>query len=266
MQNLFQFLNKHNHLLVFILLEFIALSLIIQNNTFHRSAFINSSNGITTSFYNNASNINRYFSLRQTNEMLLIENAKLKSAITNLKKDNTTSIYPHQFIPSVVINNSVHKTNNYLTIDKGIIDGVKKGMGVISQNGIVGIVKESSKHFSSVLSILHSKSKVSVEIKKNNFLGSLEWNGFNYRKAIIKDIPTHVKVIKGDTIVTSGYSSTFPKDIPIGLINKIKTNQNENFHEIEITFLEDFKQLKYVNVCNSLLKEEKLILQQKNNE
>ena len=266
MQNLFQFLNKHNHLLLFILLEMFALALIFQNNTFHRSAFLNSSNGITSMVYEKITNINRYFSLKETNEMLLLENAKLRSTLTFIKTDSIASVFPYKFISAEVINNSVHKPNNYITIDKGRNDGVKKGMGVISSSGVVGIVKETSSHFSTILSILHSKSKVSVELKKNNFLGSLEWQGVNYRKAIIKDIPVHVDVRKGDTIITSGYSSVFPKDIAIGFISDIITNTNENFHKIGITFIQDFKSLKYVNICNSILKEEKITIEKLNNE
>lgn len=266
MRNLFQFLNKNQHLVLFLLLELLALALVIQNNSFHRSAFINSTNGVTSNIYKNVNNINNYFSLKETNKMLLQENAKLRSTITYLNTENGSSIFPQHFISSQVINNSVANINNYITLDKGSIDGVKKGMGVISQNGVVGIVKETSNNFSSVLSILNSKFKTSVELKKNNHLGSLVWDGLNYRKGKVKDIPIHVKLMKGDTIVTSGYSSIFPKQIPIGTISKITTNENENFHEVEIIFIEDFKELKYVNVCHSLLKEQKIILEQKNNE
>jgi rod shape-determining protein MreC len=266
MQNLFQFLSKNQHLLLFILLETIALSLVIQNNSFHRSAFINSTNGVTTSVYKSANNINSYFSLKETNQMLLQENAKLRSTITYLKKEEIASIFPQHFIAAEVINNSVSSINNYITLDKGSIDGVEKGMGIISENGVVGIVKETSKNFCSVMSILNSKFRISVELKKNNHLASLVWNGKNYRKGKVNEIPIHVQLSEGDTIVTSGYSTKFPKQIPIGTISKITTNENENFHKVEILFIEDFKELKYVNICHSLLEEEKTSLEEKNNE
>jgi rod shape-determining protein MreC len=266
MRNLFLFLSKNQNLVLFIILESIALSLVIQNNSFHRSAFINSTNGVTSSVFKTVSNINSYFSLKETNEMLLQENAKLRSTISFLGTENKPSEFPQHFIPSEIINNSVSSINNYITLDKGSVDGVKKGMGVISENGVVGIVKETSKNFSSVMSILNSKSRISVELKKNNHLASLIWEGENYRKGTVNEIPIHVKLFKGDTIVTSGYSSKFPKQIPIGVINKIKTRENQNFHEVEIIFIEDFKELKYVNICNSLLEKEKITLEQNNNE
>jgi len=266
MRNLFQFLSKNQHLVLFIFLELIALALVIQNNSFHRSAFINSTNGVTSSIYKNANDIDNYFSLKETNKMLLQENAKLRSTITYLKTESNSSVFPQNFISSEVINNSVSSINNYITLDKGSIDGVVKGMGVISDNGVVGIVRETSKNFSSVMSILNSKSRISVELKKNNHLGSLVWNGVNYRKGKVNEIPIHVKLSLGDTIITSGYSSKFPKQIPIGTISKIKTNEHENFHEVEIIFIEDFKELKYVHICHSLLEQEKKTLEEKNNE
>lgn len=266
MRNLFQFLSKNQHLVLFIFLELIALALVIQNNSFHRSAFINSTNGVTSTVYKSVSDINNYFSLKETNKMLLQENAKLRSTITYHKTETNTSIFPQHFISSEVINNSVSNINNYITLDKGSIDGVEKGMGVISEKGVVGIIRETSKNFSSVMSVLNSKSRISIELKKNNHLGSLVWDGVNYRKGKVNEIPIHVQLSKGDTIVTSGYSSKFPKQIPIGTISKIKTNENENFHEVEIIFIEDFKELKYVNICNSLLEQEKTTLEKKNNE
>lgn len=266
MRNLFQFLNKNQHLVLFILLEFVALSLVIQNNTFHRSAFINSTNGVSSTAFKTVSNINSYFALKETNEMLLEENAKLHNTISYIGTTNRPSTFPQHFIPAEIINNTVSNINNYITLDKGSIDGVKKGMGVISENGVVGIIKETSKNFSSVMSILNSKSRISVELKKNNHLASLVWEGKNYRKGTVNEIPVHVQLFKGDTIVTSGYSSKFPKQIPVGVISKIKTNENQNFHEIEILFIEDFKELKYVNVCHSLLEKEKITLEQENNE
>ena len=141
--------------------------------------------------------------------MLLIENAKLKSLISYQNNDTISSTDPFQYISATIINNSVANANNYLTLDKGKIDGVKKGMGVISERGVIGIVKETSKRYSTVLSILHSQSKLSVAIKKNNHFGSLQWDGKSYKKARIYDIPSHVKLTIGDTIITSGFSHIF---------------------------------------------------------
>jgi len=262
MRNLIELLNKYNHQILFILLEVFAFFLIIQNNSFQKAAFINSTNGVTASSFLAISNVKSYFSLRSTNELLLMENAKLKSLISYQKKDSITSTTPNHFISATIINNSVARANNYITIDKGSIDGIKKGMGVVSNKGVIGIVKETSKHFSSILSILHSKSKVSVVIQKNNHFGSLQWDGKSYRKAKIYDIPAHVEVEIGDTITTSGFSYIFPSNTVVGIISDINTKEADKFHDLRMSFLEDLKEVKYVNVCQPLQKQEKETLEE----
>ena len=261
MRNLLEFINKHNHLLLFIFLESFALYLIFQNSQFHKSAFLNSTNRVTANSFTLISNIREYFSLKEINNLLLIENAKLKSLISYQNTDTISSSDPFQYISATIINNSVAKANNYLTLDKGKIDGVKKGMGVISERGVIGIVKETSKRYSMVLSILHSQSKLSVAIKKNNHFGSLQWDGISYKKARIYDVPSHVKLNIGDTIITSGFSHIFPSKIDLGIISEIDTENDDKFHNIRITFIEDLKQLRYVNICKSINKNEKINLE-----
>jgi len=263
MRNLIELINKHNHVILFILLEISAIGLILQNNQFQRAAFINSTNGITAYWFFTISQIDDYFSLKRTNQLLLEENAKLKSLISHQRKDSISSTNPHNFIPARIINKSVARANNYLTLDKGYIDGVRKGMGVISNKGVIGIVKETSDHFSSVLSILHSQSKVSIVIKKNNHFGSLQWDGKNYKSAKINDIPSHVKLTKGDTIITSGFSYVYPSNTILGVISEVNTNEYDNFHDLKMTFIEDMKEVKYVNVCFPINKIEKTTLENK---
>ena len=252
MRNLIELINKHNHLILFILLELIAFSLIIQNNNFQKAAFINSTNEITANGFKAISQFNYYFSLKATNDLLLEENAALKSLISYQKTDSVSSSRPFHFISASVINASVTKTNNYITLDKGQVDGVKKGMGVITNNGVIGIVKEVSQHFSSVISVLHTRSKVSIVLKKNNHFGSLQWDGKNYKRTKILDIPSHVEVKVGDTIITSGFSNIFPANIALGTISKINTQDDDKFHDIKMAFLEDFKELRFVTICQSI--------------
>jgi len=266
MRNLIELINKYNHQILFIFLEVFAFFLIIQNNSFQKAAFINSTNGITATSFLVISDVKSYFSLKSTNELLLMENAKLKSLISYQQKDSISSISASHYIPATIINKSVARPNNYITIDKGKIDGIKKGMGVVSNNGVIGIVKETSKHFSSILSILHSKSKVSIVIKKNNHFGSLQWDGKSYKKAKIYDIPSHVDLKIGDTITTSGFSYIFPSKTIVGVISDIKTKDDDKFHNLRMSFIEDLKEVKYVNVCQPLKKEEKEILETQLNE
>ena len=266
MRNLLEFINKHNHLLLFIFLESCALFLIFQNSQFHKSAFLNSTNSVTANSFTVISYVREYFSLKEINNLLLIENAKLKSLISYQNTDTISSSDPFQYISATIINNSVAKANNYLTLDKGEIDGIKKGMGVITNKGVIGIIKETSKRYSTVLSILHSQSKLSVTIKKNNHFGSLQWDGNSYKKARVYDIPSHVNINIGDTIATSGFSYIFPSKIDVGVICEVDTEKDDKFHKINMAFIEDLKQLRYVNVCKSLNKNEKLNLEKIQNE
>lgn len=262
MRNLLEFISKNHVLLLFILLELCAFLMIVQNNHFQRAAFINSTNGITGKTFQTLNNWQNYFSLKSANEQLALENAKLQTLLSHKGSNDTiASILPKQYIPAMVINNSVAKRNNYLTLDKGKSHGVKKGMGVITSNGLIGIVKEVSEHFSSVLSVLHGKSKTSVVLQYSNYFGSLEWKGTNYQNAVVNDIPSHVDLNIGDTIISSGYSSIYPANIPIGTISEINTKPHKNFHQINIQFLEDFKQLKYVYITQGLLNKEMQQLQ-----
>ena len=266
MRNLLQFISKHHVLLLFILLELCAFLMIVQNNHFQRAAFINSTNGVTANTFQLLSNWKNYFSLKSANEQLVLENAKLQTLLSYKEPlDTIASVLPKQYIPAMVINNSIAKRNNYLTLDKGSKHGVEKGMGVVTSNGVVGIIKEVSEHFSSVLSILHGKSKTSVVLQHSRYFGSLEWKGGNYQNAVVNDIPSHVELNIGDTIISSGYSSIYPADIPIGTICRINTKPHKNFHQIDLLFLEDFKQLKYVYITKGFLSSEVQELE-KNNE
>ena len=257
MRNLLQFISKNHVLLLFILLEMCAFLMIVQNNHFQRAAFINSTNGLTANTFQTLSNWENYFSLKTANEQLALENAKLQTLLSYKGVNDTiASVLPKRYIPAMIINNSIAKRNTSLTLDQGTKHGVQKGRGVVTPNGVVGIIKEVSEHFSSVLSVLHGKSKTSVVLQHSHYFGSLEWKGGNYQNAIVNDIPSHVELNIGDTIISSGYSSIYPADIPIGTISRIYTKKNKNFHLIDIQFLEDFKQLKYVYITEGVLSSE----------
>jgi len=150
-----------------------------------------------------------------------------------------------------VINNSINKQNNYLTLNIGSSNGVKKGMGVIGPEGVVGIVKNVSTHFASVLSVLHRSAKISTRLKNTNYFGSMQWSGRNYKEGMLLDIPNHVDIAIGDTIETSGYSATFPEGILLGTIKNFEKPEGENFYDITISFINDFKHLTHVYVVKN---------------
>ena len=272
MRNLFAFIWKYYFVFLFILLEIIASFLIVQNNSFHKASFLNSSNVISASIFNTTNNISGYLGLRSTNELLAVENEKLHAQsilsfakfYTNLWRINDT-IYEQQYtyLSARVINNSIYKRNNYLTLNKGNRHGIKQEMAVISSNGIVGIVKDVSGNFSSVLSVLHKNSRISAKIKKNGYFGSLVWDGADFKICTLSDIPNHVKISKGDAIVTSKYSAIFPEGIPIGNIVDFKINPGDNFYTISVKLSTDFSNLSYVYVVNNLMKGEQITLEEK---
>jgi rod shape-determining protein MreC len=179
---------------------------------------------------------------------------------------DTTYLQSYVYSSAKVINNSTNKRQNYITLDKGGINGIKPEMGVISSKGVVGIVKNVSGNFSSVMSVLHEKNKLSAKIKKSGYFGSLVWGNNSYRIADLKDIPNHVKLAIGDTIVTSGFSSIFPENILIGTVKEFDLPEGNNFYNIKVEFAEDYKRISHVYIIRSLLKEEKELLESQNQE
>lgn len=266
MRNLVRFLTKNSFIILFLLLEIFAFWMLIANNNYQNSKFFNSSNFFVGNFYSTTRNIKDYFNLKQVNKELAEQNAKLQAnnissfvkVYGRIYQINDTSYHQtYMYSAAKVVNNSTNKRQNYITIDKGDLNGIEAEMGVISPQGIVGIVKNVSKNFGSVMSVLHDKNKISAKIKKSGYYGSLVWEGNNYREAQLKDIPNHVKLVVGDTVVTTGFSSIFPENILIGTVASFDLPEGNNFYNINITFAVDFKKLSHVYVVRSLQKKEK---------
>ena len=271
MRNLFNFIAKHYFFFLFVLLQVIAFTLIVQNNFYHRSAFVNSANFLSGSIYQSRTNVSQYFALKSINEELAARNNALMDLIPGsyLRTDSqiftfNDTLHRKQFsyINARVINNSVQNRNNYITLDKGRLHGIKPDMGVILPNGVVGIVKDVSSNFSAVLSFLHSDIQVSVRHKKSNHLGTVFWEGYDYQKTTMLYIPPHVDLQIGDTITTSGFSHIFPQDIIIGTISDFEIRRGDNFYTIEIDLEVDFNNLNYVNVVRSIYRSELIQLEE----
>jgi rod shape-determining protein MreC len=168
-----------------------------------------------------------------------------------------------QYIPAKVINNSTTRANNYVTLNKGAKHGVQKEMGVIGQTGIVGIISDVSENFSIVMSVLHKKNNISVRMKKARFIGNLNWDGSDAQQASISGVPVNALIENGDTIVTSGFSSIFPEDIPVGKVIKVESTATSNFYEITVQLFTNFHTLNYVYVVKNILKQEQDSLEAK---
>lgn len=275
MKNLWLFLVRYNAFFWFILFFVASLILVIQNNNHQKSAFVNSSNIIAGSFYSKVNSWKQYLNLTTTNEQLAEENARLHQQLQNLVvKDSTDSLSlvdtintsQYEFTVASVINNSVHQKSNYITLNKGAADGVEKDMGVITSNGVVGTILNVSQHYSTVKSLLHPDTKISVTLDSaSTAFGSLVWgNNTDSRYAMVRDIPNHIKVYIGQPVFTSGYSSKFPKGIKVGHIVQTNLTSGESFKDIRIMLTTNFSNLNHVYIVKDKLSKEKIELESLN--
>lgn len=256
MQQIFNFIFKNSHKLLFLLLLGISLTLTIQSHSFHKSKVISSANFLTGGVYERMNAISEYFNLKTRNEELAIENARLKSLLFN-KQDTTKAVLPDTIrgvkkvnivAVSKVIHNSFTMHENYLTLNSGSKDGITVDMGVINDLGIVGLVEKTSANYSTVQSILNMNSKISAKIKKSNHFGTLSWNGKSTGYVQLTDVPRLAAIRKGDTIVTGAYSTIFPENIGIGTIYKIYTDNETNYFTFDVKLFNDMTNLGHVYI------------------
>ena len=273
MKNLIRFLTKNSFLFLFVFLLFISFVLLVKNNNYQNSKIFNSSNFLIGNLYSTINNVKDYFNLKEVNAELAEQNARLQSTqIRTFTKIFGTTVEIHDTVYSQkyvytsakAINSSTNKRENYITLNKGNLNGIKPGMGVVSPSGIIGTVKNVSENFCSVMSVLHEKNAVSAKIKKSGFKGSLVWELGDYRVAQLKDIPNHVKLNKGDTIITSGFSMIYPEGEMIGVIKDFDLTEGNNFYDINIEFSVDFKKISHVFIVKSWMKDEQKKLEELN--
>ncbi|MGJ8683423.1 MAG: rod shape-determining protein MreC [Nonlabens sp.] len=251
MQQIINFLIKYRNLLLYLSLLLVALVFTIQSHSYHRNSFVHSTGNITGSFLNSRSNIYEYFDLKEENERLRLENASLRmknlaSGDTLLGQETTfvfTDSVPFKVFPSRVIKNDYSKRNNFITLDIGSNQGVKVDMGVITTDGIVGIIDISNKRFSRVISILNSDMSLNAQIKGSNVIGSLTWDGNDPYVMSLIDVPRLAQVKQGDTIVTGRQSTTFPPDILIGTIKNAQLVENGSRYQIDVELFNDMTNL-----------------------
>ena len=265
MRPLIQFFLKHYYFIFFLFLEVIAVLLFVNNNYYQKSIAVNATNSITGSVYTSFNNFSQYLSLTGTNKLLAEENARLLSLQQSsfIKTDNRIFVYDdtlyrqqYEYVSAKVINNSTNMASNYLMLNKGSKHGIKKDMAVICSEGVVGIVDDVSENFTSVRSLQHPKSKISAKIKKNNYAGTVVWEGKGYGNASLKDVPTHVKIKVGDTVITSGFSFMFPEGVMVGIITGFQTKKSNDFYMINVKLSTDFNNIGYVYVVKDMMKDE----------
>lgn len=269
MRNLLRFIINNQFTLFFLLIESLSIILVVRSNKYQQAKYINFSQNINGLISEKKEYILQYFSLKAINRQLANENISLLNQLEQLKIKNNNqkikikdTLYRQQYsyIIAKVINNSVNKQYNFITLDKGILDGLKSDMAVISPNGVVGKIELLTNHYALVMSMLNKNFKISVKIKKNNYFGSFEWSGNNYRKGCLNEIPLHVGIAEGDSVITSGFSPIFPEGILIGFITDF-TIKGGSFYNINIRIANDFKNLNYVYVVTNHNKEEQQVLE-----
>ncbi len=266
MKNLLNFLYKNNFFFVFLFLEFICGFILIKNNGFQGSSLLNSSNKVSANIYEVEASAKEYLLLKDENERLakmnvyLLNRIKLGYAAIPLKiykKNDTLYKQEYEFMNGKAINSGVNKRNNYLTLNIGSEQGVKKEMGVITNDGIIGVIKDVSANFSSAMSILHKDVIVNCQLKKDGTYGPLIWDGSDYRFSNLTDIPTHAKIKKGDTVITSSLSGIFPEGILVGFVDSFEQRPNESFYTVKVKLSADFKKVNHVSVIKYNYKTER---------
>ncbi|WP_317192193.1 rod shape-determining protein MreC [Robertkochia sediminum] len=257
------------------MLLFIALGLTFNAHSYHNTKFVNSANRITGGVYNTTDAISDYFHLKEYNEQLVKENRELRSKLFNTPASSTerAQLPPGDSLqerfkvyPATVIKNSYSKERNYLLVDRGSRDSVGQDMGVITSQGLVGIIENTSSGYATVQSILNTLSEINASVKNTNNFGSLRWDGNAPDVVQLVDILRAAPIKEGDTIITGGMSSIFPKGVPIGTIRDFTLDISENYYIINVALFNDMTTLDHVYIIENLDREEILNLENTTNE
>ncbi|WP_423130545.1 rod shape-determining protein MreC [Gaoshiqia sp. Z1-71] len=272
MRSLFRFLARNYFFLLFLALESVCLVLIVNYNNYQKVQFLNSSNHLTAGIYESYHAVVNFFKLQKINAELAEDNARLKNQLQAYLTADTARVsdymtsdsIQYQFIPAKVVNNSVNKQYNYITLNKGRKHGIEPEMGIIGPDGIVGIITYVSDNYSTGPTLLNKRWRVSAKIKANNNFGSLAWDGMDNHHASLNEIPFHVEMLVGDTIVTSGFSSVFPEGMLIGYIDYFTHESGANFYDIDVRLSTNFMTLTHVQVVKNKQLDEIINLQENN--
>ncbi len=279
MRKLLDFLVRKKHWLLFILLEVVSLTFVYRNNAYQRNVMFSSANVVTSHIASVSGYVISYLNLREINKDLLERNGQLEMQLLELQDriddlladtvsfagfvpDSTVKKFPYDFIVADVVNNSVTHLSNYITINKGRKEGVEPDMGVVSVQGVVGIVSTVSDHFAVVIPLLNPKFRLSCKVLGSNYFGSLGWNGRDVRYANLDELPRHVEFQKGDTIVTSGYSAVFPAGIIVGTVNAFEKQHDDNFYSLDVELATDFLSLNRVRIIRNYYQTEQKSVEQ----
>lgn len=276
MHNLTEFLAKHNHWFVFLVLEVLSMVLLFRYNSYQGSVWFSSANAVTGKVYEWDSAVESYFSLSGVNSQLTQRNAFLEQQVRMLDDSiarltrsqeaavtRLSSMVPFQgcrLIPAKVVANMVNRYDNLITIDKGSADGVKRDMGVVCGMGVVGIVYLVSEHYSIVIPALNSHSNISCTIQRRGYFGYLRWRGGSSQLAYLEDVPRHAHFKLGDNVVTSGYSSVFPPGVMVGKVLHVFNSADGLSYRVQVKLSTDFARLRDVCLVDDSALQERIDL------
>jgi len=268
MNNLLNFFVKHSAWFIFAIYVILSLVLLFKDNPFQQSVYLTSANRVSAAVYKAFNGVTSYFHLHDINESLQERNAALEMELIELREQmndmalmspdslRQSSLRQYSFVMAHVISNSIAQPNNYITIDRGHIDGISPEMGVIDQNGVVGIVNVVGPHAARVISLLNPHMRLSCKLKSSGFYGSLVWDGKSPQYAVLEELPKHITYHKGDTIVTSGYSAVFPEGIIVGTVMGLARDMSDSFVSLRVKLSTNFSQLSSVRVITNSMKEQ----------
>lgn len=277
MNSIFQFLYKHLHWIVFFALEILCFVLLFSYNSFQGSVYLSTANNVSARVVSARSRVTNYFGLAEVNDRLATQNAALLQRVEELEAlvalqqlDSLSQAEAVQRVhrtgyvitPAQIIDKSINRADNFMTLDRGTLDGVQPNMGVMSANGVVGVVYKCTEHYSLVMSLLNSKSSVSCKVQGSNDLGYLRWNGGDARYAMLHDLPRYSAVAIGDTIVTSGNSSFFPEGIMVGSVEELYPSSDGLSMTLKIALSAHFSQLERVFIMRKMDAEEMTALKE----
>lgn len=262
MRNLLNFLIKYNYWLLFLLLEAASIALLVRFNNYQQSVFFTSANAVSGTVYRLSGEVKSYFNLKEDNAVLLQRNTELEQKIAYLEdaldeavNDSARYAYltamagrDYSDQAAMVVNNSIDKDDNYITIDKGSNDGVRPEMAVVGAGGVVGIVYKTSANYALVISLLNSKSNLSCKIARSDYFGYLKWEGHDPEYAYLKDLPRHAEFEIGDTVVTSGFSAMFPEGVMVGTVSDKADSHDGLSYQLKVKLSTDFSNISGVRV------------------
>ena len=261
MQQLVSFIEKNKYVLLFLFLEFLAFSLTFQSKSYHKSQLVNSTNAVTGFFFKNYNAFFALSSLKIENDRLQSENTYLRNVL-DVKSEEIplvkidSNLQKNHYIAAKVIRNNYTHRNNILTLDKGRKDGLRTDMGVVNGESIIGIVNNVSENYATVLSVLHSQSKINIRLKNSFYLGSLAWNGKDYKTAQVHDLQRQAPLSIGDSVVSGGKSALFPEEILIGTVLSFDAGPKK-YDNIQIELATDMSNIGHVYVIKNLDKTER---------